>query len=106
MRHYFNGGRTLHSYAEAGSVGESSENANIRLFGISEKGGVEEGVEVGAMVLSLGSSDIAASYVGSVVYMSELVGLCMAVEEVLCGVEANLMANVRAGFCGWEAGGP
>ena len=38
--------------------------------------------------------------------MSELVGLCVAVEEVLGGVEANLVANVRAGLCGWEAGGP
>ena len=64
MRQCFNGGRTLHRYAEAGGVGESSENANIRLFGISGKGGgVGEGVEVGAMVPCLGCSDIAASYV-------------------------------------------
>ena len=88
-------------------MGESSENANIRLFGISGKGGgVGEGVEVSAMVPCLGCSDIAASYVESVVYMSELVGLCMAVEEVLGGVEANLVANVSSGLCGWEGGGP
>ena len=75
MRQCSNGERTLHWHAEAGGVDESSENANMRHFGISVKGGgVGEGVEVGAIVPCLGCSNIAASYVGSVVYISELVG--------------------------------